>query len=145
MTSARDFLQHELQLLGETLNRLQATLQHYAADDPHGDGTRQLLAMQSHHQALLEALIPYADDRAMLLGRCYEMLMTAAQHHYEVARARTNDPCHHPENWWTTLDDMEYYAALTERLKALPDALPPDNEETAISIELNGGLARLSH
>ena len=113
---ARGFLRHELIVVDRKIAYLEASLAEYAPDDPHRAGDQALLEVQQKHRVFVKALVAQSDDFYQVLDACHQRLIQLGKEHTRITACGGAHHSCHADQWWQTLNDIEYCSYLTRKL-----------------------------
>lgn len=117
MPALNGFFDRELSRIDTEVVRLEAHLNSFAPDDPHGIGDRSLLRAQRGHRQWLAELAQWVNDSDTALDQCAARLMDAEQRHAVIAANGGAHDLRHAETWWDTLHEIQCMVDLMNRLR----------------------------
>ncbi|MAS38143.1 MAG: hypothetical protein CL610_29370 [Anaerolineaceae bacterium] len=116
METARLFLGRELNKLETTIHQIQRGIESDPSANGRCAGMRAMLHTQQRHYRIVQRLTNEVDDVEQALAICHQMLVIIGRDHTRLTEQGGVCNPKVADDWWATLDDMQYLAKLSHRL-----------------------------
>lgn len=121
MFTVQDFFSGELAAIDHNIQRMQNTIHAEPSANGRHAGMRALIEVQNRHRQIVELLAAKASSLSAALDLCRGQLILAEQRHMHSAARGGAFSVHCADEWWTTLNDIEYLAHLMHGLREAID------------------------